>query len=457
MYAVVDIETTGGNATYGKITEIAIFIHDGKEVVDQFVSLINPESYIPPFITNLTGITNEMVKDAPKFYEVAKKIVEITEGHIFVAHNAEFDYGFIRQEFKNLGYDFRRDVLCSVRLSKKIIPGHSSYGLGTLCKHYGIIIEGRHRAGGDAYATTKLLDILLDKDQEDYFGQLLRREVVPEMINERLKGEVVKTLPEETGIYYLLNQRGDVIYVGKSKNIRKRVTQHCLNPKNKKQRDLLTEIADVHYEITGSELVALLRESEEIKRLQPRFNRKQIRNSYKFGVFVDLQMDGIMHLKIASVTSATDSLALFSTKAEAEKFLFDFIKKYRLCPQKTGFERNYMGKACFHYSIQLCHGVCHHQETVDDYNERLSQAIKRMNFEQASFLILDKGRSENEKSIVRIEEGKYVGYGFADMDNVQGDLELLKDCTAVKNANREVNGIIKSYLEKNQVDQIIKY
>lgn len=457
MYAVIDIETTGGNANYGKITEIAIFIHDGSKVVDQFISLVNPEIFIPQFITNLTGITNEMVKTAPRFYEIAKKVVEITEGHVFVAHNAEFDYGFIRQEFKSLGYDFRRDVLCTVKLGRKIIPGHRSYGLGSLCKEYGITIEGRHRAGGDAFATTKILDILIQNDREDHFQQLLKREVIPTKVNEYLSGDSVKELPEETGIYYFLNSMNDIIYVGKSKNIRKRVIQHCLNPKNNKQRNLLSEIAEINYEATGSELVALLRESEEIKRIQPKYNRKQVRNSYKFGVFVDLQMDGVMHLRIASVTKANDALALFSTKVEAEKFLFDFTKKYRLCPQKTGFEKNYMGKPCFHYSIELCDGVCHHQHPVDDYNERVSNAIKRMNFEQASFLILDRGRSENERAIVRIEEGRYIGFGFADMEYVQGDLELLKDCANSKETNKEINSIIKGYLEKNSVDQIIKY
>ncbi len=169
MYAVVDIETSGGRAQVDKITEIAIYIHDGRRVVDEFTTLINPEVSIPPFITNLTGINNQMVANAPKFYEVAKQIVLITEGKLFVAHNAQFDYGFIQAEFKRLGYDYQRQTICTVKMSRKIITGLKSYSLGNLCQSVGIPINNRHRAAGDALATTKLLDLLLEKTQ----GQLI--------------------------------------------------------------------------------------------------------------------------------------------------------------------------------------------------------------------------------------------------------------------------------------------
>lgn len=163
MYAVIDIETSGGRAQLDRITEIAIFIHDGEKIVDEFSTLINPEVYIPNFITNLTGITNAMVANAPKFYEVAKKVVLMTEGHLFVAHNAPFDYRFIQEEFKRLGYNYQRQTLCTVRMSRKIIPGMGSYSLGNLCQNLGITINGRHRAAGDAHATTQLLELLIKR------------------------------------------------------------------------------------------------------------------------------------------------------------------------------------------------------------------------------------------------------------------------------------------------------
>lgn len=174
MYAVIDIETTGGSARLERITEIAVYIHDGKRIVEEYSTLINPERNIPYFITSLTGITNEMVEEAPKFYEVARRIVELTEGKTFVAHNARFDYSFIRQEFSMLGYNFKRPVLDTIALSRRLFPGYKSYSLGNLCNELGIEINGRHRASGDAMATARLLELLLEKDRELMSGSILK-------------------------------------------------------------------------------------------------------------------------------------------------------------------------------------------------------------------------------------------------------------------------------------------
>jgi DNA polymerase-3 subunit epsilon len=225
MYAVVDIETTGGSARLERITEIAVYIHDGKEIVNEYSTLVNPERNIPYFITSLTGITNEMVEDAPKFYEVAKKIVEITEDNIFVAHNARFDYSFIRQEFSMLGYNFRRRLLDTVSLSRKLLPGHKSYSLGNLCNDLGIKINDRHRASGDALATVRLLELLLEKDRELNQCSLVRNSKASKL-HPALDINKINDLPEEPGVYYFHNESGDVIYVGKSRNILERVNSH---------------------------------------------------------------------------------------------------------------------------------------------------------------------------------------------------------------------------------------
>ena len=161
MYAIIDIETTGQAANTGRITEIAIFVHDGFAITDSFSSLINPECYIPGFITNLTGIDNEMVRTAPRFYEIAKRIVEMTQDNVFVAHNVSFDYKFIQHEFKRLGYNYQRNTMCTVRMGRKFLPGYKSYSLGRLCEELGITINGRHRAAGDALATVKLFELIL--------------------------------------------------------------------------------------------------------------------------------------------------------------------------------------------------------------------------------------------------------------------------------------------------------
>ncbi|MFW6370594.1 MAG: PolC-type DNA polymerase III [Bacteroidota bacterium] len=161
MFAIIDIETTGNSYKFGQITEIAIFQHNGKEITGSFSSLVKPEMDIPLFITRLTGISNEMVENAPPFYKIAREVVELTAGRTFVAHNVHFDYRFIKEEYKRLGYDFNRKTLCTVKLSRKLFPGHKSYSLGRLCSNMGIEINGRHRAAGDALATAKLFDLLI--------------------------------------------------------------------------------------------------------------------------------------------------------------------------------------------------------------------------------------------------------------------------------------------------------
>lgn len=163
MYSIIDIETTGHSVQVGKITEIAIYVHNGQQITQSFSSLVNPECDIPESITRLTGINNMMVKHAPKFYEIAKTIVELTAGTIFVAHNVMFDYSFVRQEFKRLGYDFQRKTLCTVKLGRKYLPGHRSYSLGNICSDLNIKIEGRHRAAGDALATVRLLEMIMER------------------------------------------------------------------------------------------------------------------------------------------------------------------------------------------------------------------------------------------------------------------------------------------------------
>ncbi len=165
MFAIIDIETTGNSYKYGQITEIAVYQHNGQETTGFYSTLIKPEMDIPLFITRLTGISNEMVENAPRFYEVAKKIVEITAGRIFVAHNVHFDYRFVREEFKRLGYNYNRKTLCTVQLSRKLLPGHRSYSLGNICAAKGIEINGRHRAAGDALATTRLFEILVKENE----------------------------------------------------------------------------------------------------------------------------------------------------------------------------------------------------------------------------------------------------------------------------------------------------
>ena len=275
MFTIIDVETTGGSSAYERITEIAIVRHDGERIVDTFSTLINPEKSIPWNITRLTGISNEMVADAPKFYEVAKKIVELTEDAVFVAHNVSFDYGFIREEFARLGYPFTRKQLCTVRMSRKAFPGLRSYSLSNLKQHFGIYAEQSHRALDDTLATVQIFERILAEQNDIEISSFVHQGIRESKLPEGITLERLHEAPEACGVYYLYDVDKNVIYVGKSLNIRKRLLEHFADqtPKGEKMR---IGVADFSCEITGSELVALLLESAEIKRLQPRAKGKTI-------------------------------------------------------------------------------------------------------------------------------------------------------------------------------------
>ena len=452
MYAIIDIETTGGNPVVEKITEIAIYIHDGEKIVDEFVSLINPEKNIPYFIAGLTGISNEMVANAPKFYEVAKKIVELTDNKIFVAHNVGFDYGFVKSEFRNLGFTFQREQLCTVKLSRKLIPGKKSYSLGNICSDLGISINGRHRAGGDALATVKLFELLLKanlalgKEQinQDDYG----------VLHPMLTRDKINSLPEECGVYYFHNDKNDILYVGKSKNIKSRVITHLGN-NNKSSLQMRKDIADISFELTGSELVALLLESSEIKNHKPLYNRAQRRTGENFGIFCFNNENGYICFEICNVNEKSDKTLLkaFINKSSAKKKLTQLCDEYTLCQKLSGLYNSQSN--CFYYEIRQCKGACICKESPEIYNLRATMAKLSIYQTNHSLIIIDKGRRKDEKSVIRIKDGKYHGFGFVDTAMVFG-IDSFEECIKPGKDNQEVIQIIKSYLQKTKVEKIIQ-
>jgi DNA polymerase III subunit epsilon len=455
MYAIVDIETTGGNHKHEKITEIAIYIHDGVQIVKEFTSLINPERNIPYFITGLTGITNEMVADAPRFFEIARQVVELTEGCIFVAHNVSFDYHFVRQEFLHLGYDFKREVLCTVKMSRKLIPGKRSYSLGNICQDMGIHIHDRHRASGDALATVKLFELLLSLNGEHLKGSSKFVELSKKNIHPDFDIALIDTLPHQTGIYRFLNEKGDIIYIGKSNDIHDRVVAHFNNTSTRRALEMKSQITDIGYEITGSELIALLLESHEIKKHLPLYNRAQRRKMDYFGINFYMDNRGYTRFFIDK-NNNPDQLPLgsFNSQAQAHQFLTGMVERFQLCQKLCGLYNSPEG--CFHFSIGLCHGACTGKETPESYNLRAQKLIDYFEFENENFWIIGHGRNASEYSVVRIKNNKYLGFGFIGQDIAITNTELLSDYIKKYSHNREVQQIIKSYLEAHPNVKIIR-
>jgi len=456
MYAIIDIETTGGSAHLEKITEIAVFLHDGKEITGEYSTLINPERNIPYFITNLTGITNEMVENAPCFYEIAKKLIELTEGRIFVAHNARFDYSFIRQEYKSLGYNFKRSILDTVALSRKLLPGHCSYSLGNICKDLNIMINGRHRAGGDALATVKLFEILIAKDLElKKSGPSLLKNTKTSKLNPKLDINKVDSIPDEPGIYYFYNEKGDLIYIGKSRNLQQRISTHLSNNSTNKAMEMRDIIADIDWETTGSELIALLKESSEIKLNKPVYNRAQRRTSFQWGIFSFIDQNGYLNYRYGPVNDEEAPVSVFTSKESAKSKLAYFIETHSLCQKLTGLYDT--DGACFHHHVGLCRGACIGKESSDDYNVRAAKAAEEFYFTRKNFFIIDKGRDKEERCAVKIINGKYTGWGYFNINDMGFGLNAVHECIKPLGDNRDIQAILKQYLRSNKVEKIIEF
>lgn len=467
MYAIVDIETTGGQPAQDKITEIAIFIHDGEKIVDQYSTLINPERPIPYFITNLTGINDEMVKHAPKFYEVAKEIVEFTEGKVFVAHNVRFDYSFLKKEFADLGFTYQRKTLCTVRLSRTLMPGLPSYSLGKLCQSINIPIKARHRAGGDAEATAILFDRLLKLNQpqieqasdhaSEQTEKLLKKQIKTSLLPPNIKREQVDALPEQPGVYYFHDEAGEVIYVGKSINIRKRIIQHfSIDYKSNKSIEFKNRISDISYELMGNELVALLFESAEIKRMKPQYNRQQRRSVFSSGIYVYEDEKGYKHLTFEKVAdNGKTPLIALSNHFKAKGFLFHKVAKFNLCQKLCDLYKT--TGPCFDYQVHQCKGACIGKETPAEYNARVDAAIESFTYQHSSFVVIGKGREPGEKSVVVVENGRYLGFGFFDESFSASRFEDFKSVIKLYPDNKDIQQIIRGHLRGKHPDKLIVF
>ena len=456
MYAIVDIETTGGSSRIEKITEIAIFQHDGEKITGEFVTLVNPERNIPYFITSLTGITNEMVENAPRFFEVAKRIVELTEGRTIVAHNARFDYSFIRQEFKYLGYNFSRNLLDTVTLGRKLMPGHRSYSLGNICRDLGIMINGRHRAAGDALATARLFEMLMTRDRELVgAGQGLMKNTRLSKLNPNLDISKIEKIPEEPGVYYFYNEKGDLIYIGKSRNLRQRIRTHLSNNTTNRAMEMRDLIADIGWEVTGSELVALLMESSEIKKNKPVYNRAQRRTGFQWGIFRFTDQNGYINFRFGNLDCDDDPVSVFAGKERAKSMLISLAEKYRLCQKLTGLYDT-MGP-CFHYHVGICSGACCGKESPDSYNERARKAGEEFVFSRRNFFIIDRGRDDEERSAIKVVNGKYSGYGYFSINEIGFGLSAVHECIKKSEDNRDIHVILKQYLRGYKIEKIIEF
>ena len=443
MYAIVDIETTGGHASANGITEIAICIHNGKKIVERYSTLINPHKEIPVYITALTGISNEMVEGSPSFEEVADDIYHLLNGKIFVAHNVNFDYSFVRHHLAAAGYELQCSKLCTIRLGRKIFPGLPSYSLGKFCQRLGIENDSRHRAMGDAEATSKLFSLLLQNDKANHVGAALKQKSKDQVLPPNLPEKDVKTLPETAGVYYFHDQKGKVIYVGKAKNLKKRVCSHFTgNNPGLQRQEFLRSIYQITYQLCGTELMAFLLEAIEIKRIWPKYNRSLKRFEHAYGIYVYEDQRGYMRLALDKRHKMMDAVYSCNSILEGRNLLLQLIENFELCPKLCFIQND--AKPCTGVNKNQC--ACEGIETPEDYNKKVTTAINTLDKALPTFAIRDTGRTDDEHSCILVEKGKFYGMGYISHYFDASSLQQLKTYLTPYQGNDYIKGLIAGYI-----------
>ncbi|MHC5201625.1 exonuclease domain-containing protein [Myroides sp. LJL119] len=449
MYAILDIETTGGQFNEEGITEIAIYKFDGDQVVDQFISLINPEIEIQPFVVKLTGINNAMLRLAPKFYEVAKRILEITQDCVVVAHNSEFDYRVLRTEFRRLGFDYQRETLCTVELSQKLLPDMASYSLGKLVRSLGIPISDRHRASGDALATVKLFQLLLSKDTQKSIVTSMIKTDIKTGLNPKFL-DILDSLPSQVGIYYIHDEKGNIIYIGKSRNIKKKIQQHFTSnsPVFKK---IQQQTYTVTFEKTGNELIALLKQSEEIELNKPKYNKVSKKNVFPYSVYLKTNLQGYFYFTIEKTDGRKKSIMACTTYNEGKKFI-DKIT--------TNFTYDYYLECLYDKKSKKITSETFSKDLQIDkstYNELFLSMLNPYNVDKGTILISGKGRKLEEKSAIVLQDGKLLGYCFYDLNYQVNSLERISSNLIPINFHRNNRNIVLNYLNKKVGYKITRF
>lgn len=449
MFAIIDLETTGGNAIRDRITEVAILIHDGKQVVSEYTSLVNPGQFIPGYITDITGIDDEMVAYSPTFRELTSTILEMTEGCVFVAHNVGFDYNFLRESFGRLGIEFKRPKLCTVKTSRRLMPGLPSYSLGRLCDHLGITIHDRHRAMGDARATVTLLEKLLNLDPKlmEIDKKLDEYSRIPKHLDRTLLDEI----PERPGVYFLHDEIGRTLFAGNSRNIRRDTLRLLKEDGSAKGKVDLSRVRDISWELTGNELLAVLRMPAEASLREFDQTKAPRARKYKAAVYAYQDQLDYTRLYIGPHRKGQSNLGEFPTPADAAASLKVRVAQHSLCPTLSGIE----GITC---EGELCSGACQGKESSADYNQRLIQAMDGLGFPFPRFFVLGDGRSQEEISIICVENGACLGYAYLDASQSWTDpSQIVSFLNPFQKLQHGGARIVRQYLPKMKSARIVPY
>ncbi len=447
MYAIVDIETTGSYAAANGITEISIRVFDGQQVTDQFETLVNPGQPIPYYIQKMTGINDDMVASAPGFEEVAARIHGMLADKVFIAHNVNFDFSFVNSHLKQAGYDLNCKKLCTVRLSRKIFPGFPSYSLGKLCQSLGIVIRDHHRAGGDTAATLEIFRRLLENDKEQHIQKSLARNSKESVLPPHVPKTHFDLLPYTPGVYYFHNEKGKIVYVGKARNIRYRVNSHFSNNSVSRQKqNFMKHVHGISFQSCGTELMACILESTEIKKIWPQFNYSQKRWEDTYGLFLYEDQNRYSRLAIDKNRKRLNPVFTFHYIVDGHSIIRKLVKEYGLCPKLCFLQKD--DATCEGILEGYCKGACRQQESPAEYNSRVEKAIASLKT-MPSFAILDKGMNGEDRSCILVWEGKFYGMGYIPADIAITDPESLKDMLTIYHENSYIRNLLYGYAARN--------
>jgi DNA polymerase III subunit epsilon len=446
MYAVIDVETTGGSPVTDRVIEIAIIICDGEQILHQYTSLVNPNRPIDKYVTQLTGITDKMVRTAPTFDQIGEEVWQLTEGNIFVAHNVKFDYGMLRSEFKRMGRDFIRKQLDTITLAQKVLPGFTSYSLGSLCDSLGIKIANRHRALGDAEATVKLLHMILHEATSPKYIEIeLNHGLDVATLPPNIGLGDIEQLPEEPGVFYLKDQDDRIIFIDSSKNVRKEVVKLLSRTDKTPEWQLaLPTLTQIDYVASGHELISRLMAHHEMRKHQPPLNKKQKEYKHTHAIYLVPDDEGFLQLRMDKIDLPDAEPALrFQGKSSAQKVHAKIIAESHLQVQFS--------------LLRKMTDETQRQNFKKSYNEKVARAVERYLYKASNFFILTEGRRPDEHSVIWIENSIYKGVGYISPELNPINTENLKAAIKPYPEDMEIQKIIRQEMRKGKGMKVIPY
>lgn len=434
MYAIVDIETTGGSASSSGITEIAIILYNGQHVEHRFATLVNPMQPVPRYITALTGIQDSMLQDAPTFAAIAKQVFDLLQGRVFVAHNVNFDYSFVYHQLQQEGFEWQAKKLCTVRYARKVLPGLPSYSLGNLCQHVAISNTNRHRAHGDATATLQLLEHLMQQDTDHkHLSHFLKGKTPETYLPMHVPVEQIIQLPYCAGVYYFKDKTGKVVYVGKAKNLNSRVKSHFSNNSiSARKQALIRSVFAIHYEVCVTELHALVLEEMEIKRLWPLFNRSQKRYNQLYALYAYQDQLGLWRMMVEKRRKHLPPLLSIEHPEEGYRIGRQLLQQFDI-------KENWM------FGIGTSSQAVGEND-IENHNQKMQQAFLYLQEQLPSIHLFQQGANEMghpKKVHFFISKGVFSGMLVTDLETTKTSRDLLEMAAPVQD-----NDYIKSCIRR---------